>query len=66
MKISKVDRTKCSFWHFKGHFRLLRDRRNTLEACQCKSVFCSCQAQHSVSVLKIGGNFAKFIRLGVL
>ena len=31
-----------------GHFRLLRDRRNTLEASQCKRVVFSCQAQHFV------------------
>ena len=29
-----------------GHFRVLRDRRNTLEACQCKRVVFSWQAQH--------------------
>ena len=29
-----------------GHFRVLRDRRNTLDACQCKRVVFSWQAQH--------------------
>ena len=31
-----------------GHFRVLRDRRNTLEASQCKRVVFSWQAQHFV------------------
>ena len=31
-----------------GRFRLLRDRRNTWEACQCKRVVFSWQAQHFV------------------
>ena len=32
-----------------GHFRVLRDRRNTLEACQCKRIVFSWQAQHSAT-----------------
>ena len=31
-----------------GHFRVLRDRRNTLAVCQCKRVVFSWQAQHFV------------------
>ena len=31
-----------------GRFRVLRDRRNTLDACQCKRVVVSWQAQHFV------------------
>ena len=32
-----------------GRLRVLRDRRNTLETCQCKCVVFSWQAQHFVS-----------------
>ena len=44
-----------------GRFRVLRDRRNTLETRQCKCVVFSWQAQHLVSVLESGGSFAKVI-----
>ena len=45
--------TKCLFLALPSHkmwgrFRVLRDRRNTLEACQCKRVVFSWQAQHFV------------------
>ena len=33
-----------------GHFRVLRDRRNTLDACQCKRVVFSWQVQHFLLV----------------
>ena len=37
----------------RGHFRVLRGRRNTLEACQDQRVVFAWQAQHSAHAFRI-------------
>ena len=45
-KVEEVSHEMLVLAQMGGHFRVLRGSRNTLEACQCKRVVFSWQAQH--------------------